>query len=311
MQPFKKLRDGSYDFLNAESRSRTIEYVARTGRPREFDKEQALERALKLFWSRGYGATSIQDLVDALAVERGSLYGTFGDKRRFYLEAVRLYWEVYERHLTTTLDAAPLLPALREILTHPARLDELISDVGVPQGCLVGNTTAELVPQDSEATEIVTRSYHRFTAIVTDASGRAQAAGEVTGKARPEDQAQMLLYLVQGLSLVSRAGLDLGRGTAGIDVARRAAGVTEPGTGTRPPVVRDRAAHGRHRLRRSAASPGGPPGLPAGPAILVRPGFDQGQHGVRRYTGVAGLDGPHDGRGDPAARLPPRRGSAC
>ncbi|MFE0856924.1 TetR/AcrR family transcriptional regulator [Streptomyces mutabilis] len=62
--------------------------VARTGRPREFDKEQTLERALKLFWSRGYGATSIQDLVDALSVERGSLYGTFGDKRRFYLEAV-------------------------------------------------------------------------------------------------------------------------------------------------------------------------------------------------------------------------------
>ncbi|CAM5226429.1 TetR/AcrR family transcriptional regulator OS=Streptomyces tendae OX=1932 GN=GUR47_24575 PE=4 SV=1 [Streptomyces tendae] len=219
MQPFKKLRDGSYDFLNAESRSRTIEYVARTGRPREFDKEQALERALKLFWSRGYGATSIQDLVDALAVERGSLYGTFGDKRRFYLEAVRLYWEVYERHLTTTLDAAPLLPALREILTHPARLDELISDVGVPQGCLVGNTTAELVPQDSEATEIVTRSYHRFTAIVTDALRRAQAAGEVTGKARPEDQAQMLLYLVQGLSLVSRAGLDGAAALAAIDAA--------------------------------------------------------------------------------------------
>ncbi|CAM5276478.1 TetR/AcrR family transcriptional regulator OS=Streptomyces tendae OX=1932 GN=GUR47_24575 PE=4 SV=1 [Streptomyces tendae] len=126
---------------------------------------------------------------------------------------------MYERHLTTTLDAAPLLPALREILTHPARLDELISDVGVPQGCLVGNTTAELVPQDSEATEIVTRSYHRFTAIVTDALCRAQAAGEVTDKARPEDQARMLLYLVQGLSLVSRAGLDGAAALAAIDTA--------------------------------------------------------------------------------------------
>ncbi|GHE92806.1 TetR family transcriptional regulator [Streptomyces spiralis] len=193
--------------------------MARTGRPREFDKEQTLERALELFWSRGYGATSIQDLVDALGVERGSLYAAFGDKRRFYLEAVRLYWEVYERHLITALDTSPLLPALREILTHPARLDELISDRGVPQGCLVGNTTAELVPQDSEATKIVTRSYRRFTDILAGALRRAQAAGEVTDTHPPEAQAQLLLYVVQGLSLVSRAGLDRTAALAAIDTA--------------------------------------------------------------------------------------------
>lgn len=193
--------------------------MARTGRPREFDEKQTLERALELFWSRGYGATSVQDLVDALAVERGSLYGTFGDKRRFYLDAVRLYWEVYERHLTAALDTTPLLPALREILTHPARLDELISDVGVPQGCLVGNTTAELVPQDREATEVVTCSYRRFTEIVTDALRHAQTAGEVTANSSPEAQAQLLLYIVQGLSLVSRAGLDQSAALAAIDTA--------------------------------------------------------------------------------------------
>lgn len=193
--------------------------MARTGRPREFDRQQTLERALELFWSRGYGATSLQDLVDALGVERGSLYGAFGDKRRFYLEAVRLYWEVYERHLVTALDTSPLLPALRVILTHPARLDELISDVGVPQGCLVGNTTAELVPQDSEATEVVTRSYRRFTDIVAGALRRAQAAGEVTDTRPPEAQAQLLLYVAQGLSLVSRAGLDKTAALAAIDTA--------------------------------------------------------------------------------------------
>lgn len=193
--------------------------MARTGRPREFDKDKTLARAVELFWSRGYGATSIQDLVDTLAVERGSLYGTFGDKRRFYIDAVRLYWDVYERHLITALDTTPLLPALREILTHPARLDELISDVGAPHGCMVGNTTAELVPQDAEATEVVTRSYRRFTDLVSDALRRAQSTGEVTDNARPEDQAQLLLYIVQGLSLVSRAGLDKAAALSAIDTA--------------------------------------------------------------------------------------------
>ncbi|MCP2168024.1 TetR/AcrR family transcriptional regulator [Goodfellowiella coeruleoviolacea] len=193
--------------------------MARTGRPRGFDKDQTLLCALELFWSRGYGATSIQDLVDALAVERGSLYGAFGDKRRFYLDAVRLYWEVYERHLTSALDTTPVLPALREILTHPARLDEISTELGTPQGCLVGNTTAELVPHDSEATEVVTRSYRRFTDIVAAALRRAQASGEVTDSARPEDQAQLLLYVVQGLSLVSRAGLDRAAALAAVDTA--------------------------------------------------------------------------------------------
>lgn len=126
---------------------------------------------------------------------------------------------MYERHLTAALDTTPVLPALREILTHPARLDELISDRGVPQGCLVGNTTAELVPQDSEATEIVARSYRRFTDIVAGALRRAQAAGEVTTDSSPEAQAQLLLYIVQGLSLVSRAGLDQSSALTAIDTA--------------------------------------------------------------------------------------------
>ncbi|MFD0489772.1 TetR/AcrR family transcriptional regulator [Saccharopolyspora spinosporotrichia] len=223
----QKVRDRGYDFLNDSSRSRSLDHVARTGRPRGFDKDQTLTLALELFWSRGYGATSVQDLVDALAVERGSLYGTFGDKRRFYLNAVRLYWDVYERRLIAALDTAPLLPALREILTHPARLDEFISDVGEPHGCLVGNTTAELVPHDSEATEVVARSYRRFTDIVTDALRRAQATGEVTDNAHPEAQAQLLLYIVHGLSRIEgrpRQDRSPGRDR---HRDRRVAGVTE------------------------------------------------------------------------------------
>ncbi|MFF4621778.1 TetR/AcrR family transcriptional regulator [Nonomuraea jabiensis] len=191
--------------------------MARTGRPRAFDKDEALERALLLFWSRGYGATSVQDLVDALALERGSLYGAFGDKRQFYLAAVQLYWDTYERELVAALEAGPVLPALREVLANPARAQEYASDVGVPQGCMIGNTTAELVPQDSEAREIVARSHARFIQVVADALRRAQAGGEVTQTATPEAQAQLLLFTVQGLSLVSRAGLDTSAALAAVD----------------------------------------------------------------------------------------------
>ncbi|MEV1005346.1 TetR/AcrR family transcriptional regulator [Nonomuraea sp. NPDC050202] len=191
--------------------------MARTGRPRAFDKDQALEQALLLFWSRGYGATSVQDLVDALALDRGSLYGAFGDKRNFYLAAVQLYWDTYERQLVAALESGPVLPALREVLATPARTQEHTSDAGGPQGCMIGNTTAELVPQDAEARDIVARSHARFTRIVADALRRAQADGEVTQTATPEAQAQLLLFTVQGLSLVSRAGLDTTAALAAVD----------------------------------------------------------------------------------------------
>ncbi|MGR6918951.1 TetR/AcrR family transcriptional regulator [[Actinomadura] parvosata] len=191
--------------------------MARTGRPRAFDKDHALERALLLFWSRGYGATSVQDLVDALALERGSLYGAFGDKRQFYLTAVQLYWDTYERRLLEALAAGPVLPALREVLTHPARAHEYASDLGVPQGCMIGNTSAELVPQDDEARRIVARSHERFVEIVADALRRAQADGEVTRAAAPEAQARLLLFTTQGLSLVARAGLDTAAALAAVD----------------------------------------------------------------------------------------------
>ncbi|MGW2217996.1 TetR/AcrR family transcriptional regulator [Nonomuraea sp. NPDC001684] len=191
--------------------------MARTGRPRAFDKDQALQRALLLFWSRGYGETSIQDLVEALDLERGSLYGAFGDKRQFYLAAVQLYWDTYERELIAALASGPVLPALREVLANPARTQEYASEAGVPQGCMIGNTTAEMVPQDAEAREIVARSHDRFTRIVTDALRRAQADGEVARAASPEAQAQLLLFTVQGLSLVSRAGLDTSVALAAVD----------------------------------------------------------------------------------------------
>ncbi|ADJ45350.1 TetR family transcriptional regulator [Amycolatopsis mediterranei S699] len=193
--------------------------MARTGRPRGFDPAGALERARGIFWASGYGGTSIQDLVDGLAVERGSLYATFGDKRQLYLEAVKSYWADYERALEPVLATIPLLPALRELLVMPARLGAAAADPEAPHGCMIGNTTAELVPQDDQATAIVRESFARFVRMVADALRAAQQRGEVTTTSAPEAQAQLLLVVAQGTSLLARAGTDPAAATAAIDVA--------------------------------------------------------------------------------------------
>src|SRR3954464_12959033 len=114
--------------------------MARTGRPREFDADEVLVRARALFWEKGYAATSIQDLVDHLAIQRASLYAAFGDKHALFLQAVSLYVRDGEANLERLLDADPLLPALQAALVDPMGLIDsaLTMATDGDRGCLVG-----------------------------------------------------------------------------------------------------------------------------------------------------------------------------
>jgi TetR/AcrR family transcriptional regulator, transcriptional repressor for nem operon len=191
--------------------------MARTGRPRSFDEQEVLGRARDLFWARGYAATSVQDLVDGLSVQRGSLYATFGDKRSLYLRAVALYWQHNKDQLEAALASGPVLPALRRMLTEPASVTGATGEGR--RGCLVGNTTAELVPGDPEAEALVAAAYDGFVQVVAEALRRGQASGEVSTAATPEVQAQLLLLIFQGSALVSRVGSDRDQLDQSIDVA--------------------------------------------------------------------------------------------
>lgn len=195
--------------------------MPRTGRPREFDAPEALLKARDLFWTRGYAATSIQDLVDELAVQRGSLYAAFGDKHSLYLKAVAQYIHEGDDELKRLLDAEPLLPALRAALADPIRLidGKLSTSIASDRGCLVGNTAAELTPRDAEATALVRDGYALTVRTFTTALARAQERGEVTTSATPETQANMLLCLLQGFVLVARTGTDPAPLIAGIESA--------------------------------------------------------------------------------------------
>jgi TetR/AcrR family transcriptional regulator, transcriptional repressor for nem operon len=191
--------------------------MARTGRPRSFDEQEVVARARDLFWSRGYGATSVRDLVDGLGVERGSLYGAFGDKRQLFLQAVALYIRENQERLEAVLAAGPVLPTLRRVLTEPASLTSG-SGNDRHRGCLVGNTTAELVPGDDDAKALVAAAYAGFVQVVSEALRRGQASGEVITTATPEAQALLLQMLFQGSTLISRAGIDREQLNQSIDV---------------------------------------------------------------------------------------------
>src|SRR5262245_20802716 len=104
-------------------------------RPREFDVDEALDRATKVFWARGYEATSVQDLVEALGVNRASLYATFGDKAQLFAQVI----DRYGQHVDEVIGGALAAPAagVEAIRAWFKALIRMGTQVTGPRGCLL------------------------------------------------------------------------------------------------------------------------------------------------------------------------------
>jgi TetR/AcrR family transcriptional repressor of nem operon len=172
-------------------------------RPKEFARDEVLDRAMHAFWSRGYEATSIQHLVARMGIQRGSLYATFGDKRGLFFAAI----DRYDRVVTARLLAALEGPGSgKDAIRRFFRLKvELALERGRPRGCLVTNSTAELASRDrGTATRVggvltkIETAFHR--AVV-----RAQRAGEIDPARSPRALARYLTSSAQGLSVMAKA----------------------------------------------------------------------------------------------------------
>jgi TetR/AcrR family transcriptional repressor of nem operon len=175
-------------------------------RPRAFDEEAALERALRVFWTKGYGAASLDDLCAATGLGRSSLYAAFRDKRGLYLRALDRYEEASARRLNEILTRP--VPARQAIAAFVAALiDDIVAGPG-RRGCFIGNCAAELAPGDRETAASVRRSLTRIEAAFRDALARARARGELSDRVDPAATARFLTAGIQGLRLVGKANPD-------------------------------------------------------------------------------------------------------
>ena len=178
-------------------------------RTKEFDPDAALQRALELFWERGYEATSMTDLVEHLGVARASIYATFGGKHELYLKALQRYLENTDPVIMTGLSQpGPALPAVRSLLER--YVEEVITDER-RLGCMVVNAAVETAPRDAAAARFVEASWAHLEAALTSALIRAQVQGELAGDADPRALARFLLVFFQGLRVLGRAPVDAGR----------------------------------------------------------------------------------------------------
>ena len=172
-------------------------------RPKEFDPEQALDKAMHLFWRKGYEATSVQDLVDAMGINRFSLYDTFGDKHRLFLATLDRYSQkvVFDR-LCALEQSEEGLGAIRRYFQGVLKSTQ--SKEGL-KGCLLTNCAIEVAPYDEEAAARIRTHLKRMEDIFYKALLRARTRGELRENLSLRDTARFLTNSAQGLGVLTKA----------------------------------------------------------------------------------------------------------
>ena len=174
------------------------------GRKRKLAPDAALDRAMGRFWSHGYGGTSVADLVDASTLNRGSLYGTFGDKDalfhacldRYAANAAGAWLEALERPGAGLAEIRRFFKSLAAYASgDPAR-----------RGCLMVNTAVELAPHEPKAEAAAAQHFQRMEAAFRRVLERS--AQDLRPGADPASLAPHLVVVASGLLVLARAGVD-------------------------------------------------------------------------------------------------------
>jgi TetR/AcrR family transcriptional repressor of nem operon len=175
-------------------------------RHKEFDRDEALHKAMEVFWSRGYEAASIQDLVEHTGVNRQSLYDTFGDKHALYLQALDRYQEVESRKLFDLLERpGSVRKALRQLFTGV--VEGSLCDGG-RRGCLMNNAMSELAGRCKATSEKTCRNMEAVEGAFYKALLRGKKDGELKRVREPRAVARFLYSSFQGLVLMAKAKRD-------------------------------------------------------------------------------------------------------
>jgi TetR/AcrR family transcriptional repressor of nem operon len=174
------------------------------GRPRSFDTDAAIERAMGVFWSRGYNATALPDLLRATKLSRGSLYAAFGDKHGLFLLAL----DRYIADALTRMDAEfdPRRAPVVGLRAYLAGYVERTSGANGRRGCLLVATAMELAGRDPEVDRRIANFFKAMEIRVADSLSRAKAAGELVDGVEPASAARLMVCFVEGLRVVGKTG---------------------------------------------------------------------------------------------------------
>ena len=192
----------------------------RRGRPREFDLNQALDKAVGIFCERGYHATSIGDLTAAMQLAAGSVYKAFKDKKSVFLAA----FDRYKLVRNTMLDDAVSAGATGRERVGKALSFYANASHGAMgrQGCLIIGCATQLATFDEDVAKRVGNSLARSEAFMAELIRQGQADGSIPAHVDGDATARLMLCLVQGMRVVGKTGRTRAEMAMVADVAMRA-----------------------------------------------------------------------------------------
>jgi TetR/AcrR family transcriptional repressor of nem operon len=173
---------------------------------KKFDRHDVLDRAMAVFWERGYEATSIQALLQKMGLNRGSLYATFGDKQQLFLAVLDQY---AQKVSTAMLQALEDTDPRRAIAQMFAALLRRTSDPSWPRGCLNTNTALECPGSGDAITRTITERLGQQESALYHVLHRAQVAGALDRAQDCRALARFFVGVAQGVNVVHKAGADL------------------------------------------------------------------------------------------------------
>lgn len=171
-------------------------------RTKQFDKEEVLDKAVHLFWEKGYNATSMEDLVNTLGINRASMYATFGSKHGLFSQAIQKYKDAHAKKVADflyyQLNVRQGLYTLFENLVNSALSDE------TRRGCMIVNTTTELANCDSELCKKLQDNKEAFETIFYNYLKYGVDQGQISSYKDIKSIAFYLYVMQSGIQVVSK-----------------------------------------------------------------------------------------------------------
>lgn len=179
--------------------------MGQRGRPRSFDRDEALASATKVFWARGYDGTSLDDLLQAMGgITPPSFYAAFGSKDALFREVVDNYERTVGEPARQALERSPVREAIEGMLrAGVAMLDR----PDMPRGCMLVLSAPTLTRTNAAAHERVRTGRRQMYDVIRQRLQRAIAEGELARNTRIDDIAAFYTTVAQGLSVRARDGV--------------------------------------------------------------------------------------------------------
>jgi len=173
-------------------------------RTKEFNEDQALDKAIEIFWHKGYNGTSAQDLVTHLGLSRSSLYDTFGDKQKLFTKSLQRYQKQSQDQIIKLLEESENIKETLHDIFKQAVLESLQDRI--TKGCFMVNSSVELAMHDEEISKIVKNNSQVMEEVFTKAVKKGQESGHISKQLDSRVLARFIFNNYSGIRVLARAG---------------------------------------------------------------------------------------------------------